>query len=101
LNIDLISRAYIIVGGTLDKHNNSFSKIKIKGVLNGLMGFNDSEINRAEHKLKDAGWIVSGEGRKWLTLSRVAWAYWKEIAESIDDWEEVGDASEESVITQV
>lgn len=92
LNIDPISRAYIIVGGTLDKHNNSFFKIKIKGVLNGLMGFSDSEISRAEHKLKDTGWIVSGKGRKWLTLSKVAWAYWKEIAESIDDWGEVVDA---------
>lgn len=70
----------------MDKYNNSFSKVKIKGVLNGLMGFKDSEINRAEHDLKDTGWIVSGEGRKWLTLSKVAWAHWKEIAESIDDW---------------
>ncbi len=55
------------------------------------MDFSDSEINRAERKLKDTGWIVPGEGRKWLTLSKLAWAYWKEIVESIDDWKEVVD----------
>jgi hypothetical protein len=33
LNIDHVSRAYIIVGGVLYKCNNSLSKIKIKGVL--------------------------------------------------------------------
>ncbi len=56
------------------------------------MGFSDNEINHAERKLKDTGWIVRGNGRKWFTLSKAAWRYWNKIAKRNDNWEGVVDA---------
>jgi hypothetical protein len=59
---------YLLVGGILEKDTGSLSKRKIKYILKEWL-FRDTEIKRAETFLTDKGWIIPGEGGKWLTLS--------------------------------